>query len=58
MHWLRLRVSGSRTFSRDPQSSAFWSTCRAHKETEAVRDGRENVKCECDLRVRRKDQML
>lgn len=47
MHWLRLRVSGRRTFSSDSQFSVSWSTCegpegvkrRCHGEDKAILKG-------------------
>lgn len=52
MHWLRLRVSGRRTFSSDSQLSVSWSTCggpegakrRCHGEDKAILKGRDRNK--------------
>lgn len=54
MHWLRLRVSGRRTFSSDSQFSVSWSTCggsgrgeeerRCYGEDKAILKGRDKNK--------------
>lgn len=45
MHWLRLRVSGRRTFSSDSQFSVSWSTCggSGRGEEEMLWRGQSNI---------------
>lgn len=59
MHWLRLRVSGRRTFSSDSQSSPCWSTWGVHTRStagEMVREETVMKKWQKELNTERADR--